>query len=196
MIISSTLSYIWLLYRLLMVTRLFMFITGQALAESILDEANSLGLDMSKCRGQAYDGASNMSGAVNGCAAIIRKAHPLAKYSHCKSHCLNLAIMKVATSIPEISMYTLTDFNANVLVVLEGHCYQWVLSMTNINLSPICQKIWAERFKCTVVLTWIFLAWFRNANGRDVQEPIFHTAFHANYFDWWNSCGNVELSHG
>ena len=58
-----------------------------------------MGLDMQNCRGQAYDGAAAMSGAVNGAAARIRSLHPLAIYQHCRSHCLNLSIMKAATII-------------------------------------------------------------------------------------------------
>lgn len=75
---------------------------GRAVADAIVSEMNSMGIDLHKCRGQAYDGASNMSGAINGCAALIREQFPLATYQHCKSHCLNLAIMKTATVIPEI----------------------------------------------------------------------------------------------
>ena len=43
--------------------------------------------------GQAYDGASNMSGKTNGAAARISSQYLLALYTHCTSHCLNLAVM-------------------------------------------------------------------------------------------------------
>ena len=59
---------------------------------------------MDKCRGQAYDGASNMSGRLRGTAAIIRQTHPLAVYQHCHSHILNLRLMKSAAGIPEIGL--------------------------------------------------------------------------------------------
>lgn len=58
---------------------------------------------MDNCIGQAYDGVSNMSGSVQGVAAIIKEKFPHAKYSHCRSHCLNLALMKACSSITEIS---------------------------------------------------------------------------------------------
>ena len=79
------------------------YVTGRAISDAILEEVGRHGLEMSQCRGQAYDGASSMSGAINGCAALIRNQHPLAIYQHCRSHALNLAIMKTATTIPEIS---------------------------------------------------------------------------------------------
>ena len=45
-------------------------VTGQALAEKLLSFFTDH-LDPSKMRGQAYDGASNMSGKTNGAAARI-----------------------------------------------------------------------------------------------------------------------------
>ena len=49
-------------------------------------------LDPSKMHGQAYDGASNMSGKISGTAARIQSQYPLALYIHCASHCLILAV--------------------------------------------------------------------------------------------------------
>ena len=40
--------------------------------------------------GQAYDGASNMSGKTN---ARTSSVYPPAIYTHCVSHCLNLAVV-------------------------------------------------------------------------------------------------------
>ncbi len=39
--------------------------TGLSLAECVLKMVSDLGLDLSDCRGQAYDNASNMSGKYN-----------------------------------------------------------------------------------------------------------------------------------
>lgn len=73
------------------------------MAVRILDNLEKLGVDMSFCVGQAYDGASNMSGRSNGCAAIISDKYPLAVYTHCKSHLLNLALVKACSSLTDIS---------------------------------------------------------------------------------------------
>jgi cobalamin-dependent methionine synthase I len=48
---------------------------------------------MDYIRGQGYDGASNMSGLYRGVQARIRQQYPEAVYTHCKAHCLNLAIV-------------------------------------------------------------------------------------------------------
>ena len=45
---------------------------------------------ITKCRGQGYDGAANMSSNRVGTQACIKRASPLAVYVHCNSHKLNL----------------------------------------------------------------------------------------------------------
>ena len=65
--------------------------SGQALADKILDFLKQH-VDHTKLRGQAYDGAGNMSGKRNGVAARISSQFPLALYIQCASHCLNLAV--------------------------------------------------------------------------------------------------------
>ena len=60
-------------------------ITGRSLADKITSSLQTYGLDVSKLRGQAYDGAGNMVGSVNGAAALISARHPLALYLHCAS---------------------------------------------------------------------------------------------------------------
>ncbi|XP_045215568.2 zinc finger MYM-type protein 1-like [Mercenaria mercenaria] len=68
-------------------------IKGTALAQAILQHVQDCGLDILKLRGQCYDGAGNMAGKYNGVQALIRERVPLASYVHCKSHCLNLALV-------------------------------------------------------------------------------------------------------
>ena len=50
-------------------------------------------------RSQTYDGASNMSGAYNGCQAIVRQTQPLASYVHCGAHCINLVAEKTSAAV-------------------------------------------------------------------------------------------------
>ncbi|XP_050517882.1 52 kDa repressor of the inhibitor of the protein kinase-like [Diabrotica virgifera virgifera] len=76
-------------------------LTGENIAQKILEALDSLSINIADCRGQAYDGGSNMSGKFQGAQARIRKIQPLAMYSHCASHRLNLVISKACT-IPAI----------------------------------------------------------------------------------------------
>ena len=63
-----------------------------AIAACVLKDLEQLGLDVVNVRGQGYDGASNMSSARVGLQALIREKSPLAVYTHCTGHCLNLVI--------------------------------------------------------------------------------------------------------
>ena len=51
--------------------------------------------------GQGYDGASALSGYLNGAQVHVRKEAPAAIYVHCSSHSLNL-VLNSTCSIPEI----------------------------------------------------------------------------------------------
>ena len=74
--------------------------TGQTIANCVLDVLIRLQLPLSSLRGQTFDGASNMAGAYKRCQAIIGQRQPLALYTHCGSHCTNLAAEKVCSLGP------------------------------------------------------------------------------------------------
>ncbi len=63
---------------------------GEQVVTLIENTCLRLGLDLRQCRGQGFDGASNMAGAVNGADSRIRSKFPKALYFHCVSHKLNL----------------------------------------------------------------------------------------------------------
>jgi len=68
-------------------------ITGREIADAILSKLESWELNVDDLRGQCYDGGSNMSGAKSGCRALVQERAPLALYTHCAAHQLNLAIV-------------------------------------------------------------------------------------------------------
>jgi len=76
-------------------------ITGAALSTAILTRLESWGIDIKNCRGQGYDGASNMSSSRAGVQGHILEVAPLAFYTHCSSHQLNLCIVS-GCSIPQV----------------------------------------------------------------------------------------------
>ena len=49
-------------------------------------------LDLSRCRGQCYDGASNMAGSRNGVKNQLLMLEPRALFTHCYGHALSLAV--------------------------------------------------------------------------------------------------------
>ena len=67
-------------------------IDAVSLLVSIKDVLLRMNVQLSHCRGQCYDGASNMSGARNGVATKILEDERRALYTHCYAHSLNLAV--------------------------------------------------------------------------------------------------------
>lgn len=62
------------------------------LVKTIEDALLRLNLSMNDCRGQCYDGASNMAGHISGVQAQIRQKCQKALFLHCCAHSLNLAV--------------------------------------------------------------------------------------------------------
>ena len=56
-------------------------------------------LPISQCGGQAFNGASNMSGIRNGVQALIKGEEARALYVHCLAHSLNLCVQEVTKSV-------------------------------------------------------------------------------------------------
>lgn len=83
---------------------------GSALSEVIPVCIVRMGLNPNYLVGQGYDGAANMSGRLNGAAALTTRRFPAAIYVHCKSHELNLSLGK-ACDIHSIKS-TLNTLNA------------------------------------------------------------------------------------
>ena len=75
--------------------------TGETLANKIWNFLIKLGLNPLLLRGQRHDGASNMACPTRGVAARILERNPLALFTHCSNHILNLVIVK-SCSILEI----------------------------------------------------------------------------------------------
>lgn len=64
--------------------------TGEDIAKLIIDTLKKHSIPLTNCRGQGYDNGSNMSGSYKGAQAIILKNNPLATFSPCGCHSLNL----------------------------------------------------------------------------------------------------------
>ncbi|KAL6494170.1 hypothetical protein OROGR_032079 [Orobanche gracilis] len=59
-------------------------------------------LQVQKMRGQGYDGASNMRGALNGLQALFIRDCPYAYYVHCFAHRLQLTLVSAAKDVRDI----------------------------------------------------------------------------------------------
>ncbi|KAL4092170.1 hypothetical protein QTP88_026723 [Uroleucon formosanum] len=71
----------------------------------IISILKALNINISKCRGQGYDGASVMSGLYSGVQKRIKDQVPLAQYVHCCAHNLNLVISDAAKSSKQVTSF-------------------------------------------------------------------------------------------
>ena len=140
-------------------------ISGRNLSDKIKSTLNRFGVGLSCLRGQAYDGAGNMAGSVNGTASLISAESPLAIYLHCASHCLNLAVVK---SLEVTSV-------RNMMGVI-GRVYQFVAahpkhqraftkaitdhqpSSTSQKLNDMCRTRWIQRIDAADIFKRLFLS--------------------------------------
>jgi hypothetical protein len=75
--------------------------TAENLFEVIKNRLKFWGIDIKKCKGQGYDGASNMSGHITGLRTRIQEVAPEAVYIHCCAHNLNLCLVETAKLKPD-----------------------------------------------------------------------------------------------
>ncbi|KAJ8768088.1 hypothetical protein K2173_021028 [Erythroxylum novogranatense] len=78
------------------------------------------GLSISSLRGQGYDGASNMQGAINGLKTLILKENNSAHYVHCFSHQLQLTLVAVAKNHVHVAL--LFNTVSSLSNIVGGSC--------------------------------------------------------------------------
>ena len=127
-------------------------ITGEVISGLILGKLQQWGLKIEDCRGQGYDGASNMSSQVRGVQGLISQKNPKALYVHCNSHVLNLVIVK-ACSLPTIRNMTgtITEIsNFFNYSPKRQRCLETVISIDQPDsrrskIRDLCRTRWVER---------------------------------------------------
>ena len=118
-------------------------IIGRCLADKITSCLQSYGLDLMKLRGQAYDGAGNVAGTVRGTAAVITSQYPLAVYTHCASHCLNLAVVKSLQITSVRNMMGVIEKVYQFFAVHPKH--QQVFEQAKVQkLKDLCRTRWVQ----------------------------------------------------
>ena len=77
---------------------------------------------INQCCGQAFDGACNMYGHLNGVVARIIKESPKAHYVHCLAHLLNLCLQKCASACQIIKESLLLVSELSTLIQASPKC--------------------------------------------------------------------------
>ncbi|KAK8752487.1 hypothetical protein OTU49_005800, partial [Cherax quadricarinatus] len=131
-------------------------LTGEGLAQLLIHAVEGLSLEMSKCRGLGFDGASAMMGKFRGCAAIIMQQYPLVKPIHCFSHRLNLVLTK-ACDVKEVklTLQTLNEvynfIHSSNMRTLRFTKLVKLSSAKREKLVPLCPTRWVERHDAVLV---------------------------------------------
>jgi hypothetical protein len=76
--------------------------TAEKLFEIIKDALMRFGFRLTDCRGQCYDGAANMSGALTGVQSQFKAEESRAVYVHCLAHSLNLVVQDTMRQINDV----------------------------------------------------------------------------------------------
>lgn len=137
--------------------------TGEAIGNAIINCLAKHGIDIRKARGQSYDGASCMSSARVGTQAQIKAVAPLALYTHCNSHVLNLSIAAACKAQLVRNMIG----TVNELFLFFGNSpkrqryFEKIISEEEnkasvTKLKGLCKTRWIERHTCYETLQELF----------------------------------------
>jgi len=141
--------------------------TADALTTQFLDALNKIGVPVDKMRAQGYDGASVMSGHINGVQARVRRVNPKAIYIHCRAHVLNVCIVH-ASKLPIVrnimdTMQAVSlafKFSAKRLLVFEEQLGNNAAVQEEMGrrskLKVLCETRWASRADCLDVFVTSF----------------------------------------
>ena len=119
--------------------------TGEAITALILDVLSKHGILITFCRGQGYDNCSNMKGLYGGVQALILKENPLAKFSPCACHSLNLCGVHAAESCTDAK--TFFGFAQGLYNVFSCSPQRWEIlqNIVGCSLHSMSQTRWSAR---------------------------------------------------
>ena len=131
-------------------------ITGKCITKALLKFYKDAGINVTECKGQCYDGASNMQSEKKRAASYISKESPSAIVTHCCSHNLNLSLA-TSCKIPIIDNITETYNSVTAVTIFfntsprhEGllehiFCLCCISAQKRKVLIGLCKTRWSER---------------------------------------------------
>ena len=157
---------------------------------------------MRLCRGQGYDGAGNMSGKYIGASTLIKIQFPLAIYTHCCSHRLNLCLstscqmqlvrnmlgtLEKAILFFENSQKRLNQLKKDVKEVLgDNH--------PEINLIMLCLTRWIEKIDSMHRFREAFSAVMKTYDTIQLNsDKNWNSASCVDAQGLYRACGNFEF---
>lgn len=143
--------------------------TGTAIKDVIKTEIEKIGLSFDFLRGQGYDGGSNMSGKNNGVQALILQEQPLAFYTHCFSHSLNLCLSKACEVVSIKNMTTIvgtvsTFFSCSAkrtdtlkYFIDTGLSDEGSTTNKKTKLKKLCETRWVDRHDSLITFKELYI---------------------------------------
>jgi len=118
------------------------------LTNAITNTLKSHDIDISDCRGQSYDNASNMSGQYSGVQARIKEINPLVYYVPCSAHSLNLVGISSAESCSQASMFF--GFIQQLYNFFSASTHRWSILQLNMKhnantIKSLSNTRWSAR---------------------------------------------------
>lgn len=105
-------------------------------------------LPIIKCRGQCYDGASNVSGIRTGLQARVQEKEPRALYIHCTAHVVNLVVQDVTKNITVCRNFMVLIRDMITLIRNSPKRLSWFKEFQNKDapsLRPLCPTRWTVK---------------------------------------------------
>lgn len=128
---------------------------AEHLEHVILNTFKEFSVDITKCRGQSYDNAANMSGIYSGLQRRIKNHSSTAFFVPCASHSLNLVGNNAAESCSDALHFF--SFCQNLFTFFSGSTRRWnvlkkILPNDGISLKKICDTRWSARADAILAL--------------------------------------------
>nr|CAI5839645.1 unnamed protein product [Callosobruchus analis] len=128
----------------------------------ILNLTKGYGIDLTKCRGQGYDGTNVMPGVYGGLQTLIKYHAPNADYVHCAAHTLNMILKDAARHVREVS--TFFDNLEKIYTFFFGNSIKrWAMLSDDssekylITLKKVCPTRWSSRNEALLAVKKNFL---------------------------------------
>ena len=137
-------------------------IKSDTIVHAIKDVLLRSNLSIQRCRGQTYDGASNLMGKKSGVATQIQRDQPKAIVTHCHGHSLSLAVKDLTSSCEVLSN---TMGTVGEICVLVKYSPKWEKMLGSLDemiegemddaneerpvrLIKLCTTRWTVRSSC------------------------------------------------
>nr|XP_047138550.1 uncharacterized protein LOC124814676 [Hydra vulgaris] len=140
-------------------------VKGKDLFNVLLNCVSNLNLDIKNCRGQGYDGASSVSGYINGLSAQVLNINSKALYTHCHSHRLNLSFCEsfVTTRVFDFTLPVTRLLQSKTIDILDGLHLITALKNTFISIRNDIDSFHNNCYKAACLLSKSVSDYFKRA---------------------------------